>query len=100
MSVNYDKTEIVIDILRKRCIEYGHKDIFEIKENKYLLLLLLNNFRVINDNSVKGILKWRSNRTLKNNLEKAEETLFINKEFRDKYLEIEECIYEKIRNAK
>ena len=86
-----------IKILRALCEYYGIAeekliDLLEERENKYLLLLLLKNYSCLEKNNVKKILKVKSSKSINNNLKIAEEKLLINRQFREKYFEIQDNI--------
>ncbi len=69
--------------------------ILQIKENRYMLLLILKNYNCLLIENIKKLLKLKNNRSVLNNLSKAEEKLLINKEFRENYFELEELIEKK-----
>lgn len=75
---NIDKSEI-LDMLKKR-------------ENKYLLLLMLRKYNMFDKDIIKKLLQVETNRGINYNLRKAEEKFFINREFREKYIEIDKNI--------
>jgi len=60
------------------------------KDAKYLLLLLLNRYRCIDEEKLKSILNIKSKQSIKYNLRRAEEKLLLNREFRETYFELEE----------
>ena len=60
------------------------------KDAKYLLLLLLNRYRCIDEERLKVVLNIRSKQSITYNLRRAEERLLLNREFRETYLELEE----------
>jgi hypothetical protein len=62
------------------------------RESKYLLLLILETYRCADLERISRDFSKVSTKSLKYNLKKAEEKFFVNKEFRDRYLEIEEMI--------
>lgn len=87
-----DKTSIVINVL---CTHLGMdvEDINKIlkkKENKYLLLLLLKNYKCLDKEKIKKMLEIISDKSINYNINKAQEKLLINKEFRKMYFKIEE----------
>lgn len=89
-----DKTIIVINIL---CSYLGEdskefSNVIKNKENRYLLLLLLKNYRCLNRNEIKILLNMSSDKSINYNIKKAEEKLLINKEFRESYLSIEKYL--------
>lgn len=60
------------------------------KENKYLLLLLLKKNKCMNEEKIMQIFNYKSKKSINYNVKKAEEKFLINKNFREKYFEIEE----------
>lgn len=68
------------------------KEILKKKENKYLYLLLLKKYNCLDKEMINKIIDLGSKRSIKYNVNKAEEKLLINKEFRDTYFTIEEGI--------
>lgn len=94
MEKKINKETIIINVL----LSYlgiknkNYNEILSKKENKYILLLLLKRYNCLNKEEIKEILQRISDRSLKNNIEKAEEKFLINKEFRKLYLEIEDHI--------
>lgn len=64
--------------------------LFKKKENKYLLLLLLNDFKCLNEAENKDEPINFSRRSIIYNLKKAEEKLLINKDFREEYFDLQE----------
>ncbi|MDV4149501.1 hypothetical protein R0131_01490 [Clostridium sp. AL.422] len=89
-----DKVSIVINVLATYLgIEIKEmNDKLKKKENKYLLLLLLRDYRCLQKDRVKEILNIISDKSIKYNIDKAEEKFLINKEFREMYFEIQEGI--------
>lgn len=86
-----------VKIIQGLCQYYGIEqnrmiDLLEEKENKYLLLLLLKNNSCLEKNNIKKILKVKSSKSVNNNLKIAEEKLLINRQFREKYFEIQDNI--------
>lgn len=87
-----DKVSIIINILAV----YLGVEVKEInnklkkKENKYLLLLLLERYNCLNGENVKGLLEIISDKSMKYNIGKAQEKFLVNKKFREMYLEIQE----------
>ena len=94
MEKKINKESIIINVLLSYLgIENkNYNEILSKKENKYILLLLLERYNCLNKEDIKEILHRISDRSLKNNIEKAEEKFLINKEFRKLYLEIEDHI--------
>ena len=64
-----------------------------------MLLLLMKNFNCINNRKIKDDLVEITDRSIKNNIKKAEEKILINKKFRDEYFELEEIIKENFKKA-
>ncbi|MBU5590297.1 ribose-5-phosphate isomerase [Clostridium sp. MSJ-4] len=62
------------------------------KECKYLLFLLLKKHRCTDKTTLAEMLPVKSKRSIDYNFKRAEEKLYINKEFREKYFEIEDII--------
>ena len=62
------------------------------RECKYLLLLLMGKFNCLDKGLIKDQLQLKSDKTIKNNIVKAEEKLLMNKEFRDNFFYLEEKI--------
>ncbi len=89
-----DKVTIVMNVLASY-LEIEVKEINEIfkkKENKYIFLLLLKNYKCLQKDKVKEILNIINDKSIKYNVDKAEEKFLINKEFREMYFEIQEGI--------
>lgn len=89
-----DKTGIVISIL---CSYLGEdlkdlKNIIKKKENKYLLLLLLKNYKCLNREEIKLMFNINSEKSVNYNIKKAEEKFLINKDFRERYFKIEKYL--------
>lgn len=66
------------------------------KECRYILLLLLKEFRCLDKEKIKKELSIKTNKSIDNNLKRAEEKLLINKEFREKYFYLEKKIGKKL----
>ncbi|MBD7912633.1 hypothetical protein [Clostridium cibarium] len=86
-----------LKILRTISLYYGIDEenfilLLREKENKYLLLLLLKKYKCMDEKTLMCILNYKSKKSISNNIKKAEEKLLINKEFRDKFFEIEESL--------
>lgn len=96
-----DKYKRVINIL----IQYygiNSKEVCELlkkKENKYLLLLLLKEFRCLNKERIEEESVRLSHRSIIYNLKKAEEKLLINKGFRDDYFNLQEKIEKSLEKS-
>ncbi len=67
-------------------------ELLKAKENKYLLLLLLKNNNCFDINTIKELFNLKTSRTVNNNLKQAEEKLLINRNFREKYFDLENHI--------
>ena len=86
-----------LKILNIICNYYGINqnefiDLLKVRENKYLLLLILKNNKCLECEIIKEMLNVKTTKSIKNNLKLAEEKLLINKDFRERYFEIEENI--------
>lgn len=84
-----------LKILEVLCTYYGMStdnliSLLEERENKYLLLLLLKKYKCMNQDKLKEVFNIKSKRTLTNNMRKAEEKLLVNRDFRERFFEIEE----------
>lgn len=64
--------------------------LLEQKENKYLLLLFLDKYKCLNKENLMNVLKYKNMNSISYNLKKAEEKLLINRDFREKFFEIEQ----------
>lgn len=62
------------------------------KEYRYMLLLLLKDNNCMNIEKLKKLLNLRSRVSILNNLNKAEEKLLLNKEFRECYFELDSIL--------
>lgn len=87
-----DKYLMVLNVV---CSYYGmtEGDILRLlkdKDAKYLLLLLLNRYRCIDEEKLKYMFNIKSKRSITYNLRRAEEKLLLNREFRETYFELEE----------
>jgi len=60
------------------------------KENKYIFLLLLKKYKCLQKDKIKEVLDIISDKSIKYNMDKAEEKFLVNKEFREMYFEIQE----------
>lgn len=87
-----DKVTIVMNVLAAYLgIEVREmKEKLKKKENKYIFLLLLKNYKCLQKDKVKEVLEIISDKSIKYNVDKAEEKFLVNKEFREMYFEIEE----------
>ncbi|MEN8078855.1 hypothetical protein ABFP60_17950 [Clostridioides difficile] len=98
---NIDKYYNIISIV---CKYYGIdneelEQLIKKKDNVYLTILLMKNFKCLREEKVKENLGIINNRALSYRLKKAEEKILINKDFRDEYFELEEKIKENFKNA-
>ena len=62
------------------------------RDNKYLLLLFLKNYNCMDKEKIKEIFNYKNTNSINYNVKKAEEKFLINKDFREKYFEIEESL--------
>jgi hypothetical protein len=67
-------------------------DILKKKEEKYLILLILKKYRCLSKERLMEVFKVKNSRSVIYSLKKAEEKFLINKEFREKYFDIENKI--------
>lgn len=84
-------------VLNSLCNYYGINkeefiELLKYRDNKYLLLLLLKNNKCLESESVKKIFKVKTSKSINNNLKLAEEKLLINRDFREKYFDLEDNI--------
>lgn len=73
----------------------SREELFKIlkdKKCKYILLLLLKKYRCSDIHMINGYFPDYSKRALSYGFKKAEEKLFINKDFRDEFFEVEDYI--------
>ena len=66
------------------------------REFKYLLLLLMKEFKCLDKEFIKTQLNLKCDRTIDNNMKKAEEKLLINSEFRNDFFYLEKRLDKKI----
>lgn len=96
MSYNdkLDKVTIVMNVLAAYLgIEVKEiNDKLKKKENRYIFLLLLKNYKCLQKDKVKEVLNIISDKSIKYNMDKAQEKFLINKEFREMYFEIQDGI--------
>ena len=87
-----------INILRGISLYYGMDEnnfiqLLKHKENKFLLLLLLlKKYKCMDKDKIMSVLNYKSNKSILYNVKRAEEKLLINREFRDKFFQIEESL--------
>ena len=67
-------------------------DILKKREDKYLILLILKKYRCFSIERVMEVFKVKNSRSVSYSLKKAEEKFLVNKEFREKYFEVENKI--------
>lgn len=87
-----------INILRGISLYYGMDEnnfiqLLRDKENKFLLLLLLKKYKCMDQDKIMGVLNYKSKKSILYNVKRAEEKLLINREFRDKFFQIEESLF-------
>lgn len=75
------------------------EELIKKRDNLYLTILLMKNFKCLREEKIKENLGIINNRALYYRIKKAEEKILINKEFRDEYFELEEKIKENLKNA-
>ncbi|MDT8715607.1 ribose-5-phosphate isomerase [Clostridium sp. 19966] len=88
---NEERYELILEVI---CSYKGIKKeeinkILKDRECKYFLFLLLNQYRCFDCEKVKQDFNYKSNQAIKNNIKKAEEKFFINREFREKFFEVQ-----------
>ena len=92
-----DYKDRYINILRGISLYYGIDEnnfikIIKDKENKYLLLLLTKKYKCMDEDNIMDVLNYKSKKSILYNVKRAEEKLLINREFRDKFFQIEESL--------
>lgn len=92
-----DYKDRYINILRGISLYYGMDEnnfiqLLRYKENKFLLLLLLKKYKCMDQDNIMSILNYKSKKSISYNVKRAEEKLLINREFRDKFFQIEESL--------
>ena len=91
-SNGLDKVTIVMNVLAS----YLEVDMSEMskelrkRENRYIFLLLLKNYKCLQKESAKEALEIISDKSYKSKMDKAQEKFLVNKEFRERYFEIQE----------
>ena len=91
-SNGLDKVTIVMSVLAS----YLEVDMSEMskelrkRENRYIFLLLLKNYKCLQKDRAKEALEIISDKSYKSNMDKAQEKFLVNKEFRERYFEIQE----------
>lgn len=91
-----NRMKIVAEIMCKN-LDMEVEDLNNIlkkKENKYLFFLLLKNYKCLDKDKLKELIDEINLRRINYNLNKGEEKLLINKDFREIYLKVEERIDE------
>lgn len=86
------KYETIIDII---CSYKGMSKeqlgvILKDKDCKYLLFLLLEKYKCSDMDDIRTDLNILNRKSIRYNIKKAEEKFFINRDFREKYFELEE----------
>jgi len=91
-----DRIKIVTEVMCKNFnVEVGDlNNILKKKENKYLFFLLLRNYKCLDKEKLKKLIEKVSDRSINYSLNKGEEKLLVNKQFRDNYIRVEEIIDE------
>jgi predicted transcriptional regulator len=86
------KYEMIIDIIcnYKGIGKEQLSNILKDRECKYLLFLLLEKYKCVDVDNIRGDLNILSKKSIRYNVKKAEEKFFINRDFREKYFELEE----------
>lgn len=89
-----NKTTIIISVLSSYLGEDFEeiKNIIKKKENRYLLLLLLKNYKCLNREEIKLMFNISSEKSVNYNIKKAEEKFLINRDFREIYFKIEKYL--------
>lgn len=64
-------------------------EILRDRECKYLLFLLLEKYKCADVDNISKDLNISTKKSIRYNVKKAEEKFFINKDFREKYFELE-----------
>lgn len=93
-ELKLDRIKIVAEIMCKN-LDMKAEDLNNIlkkKENKYLFFLLLKNYKCLDKEKLKLLIDKISERSINYNINKGEEKLLINKEFREIYFKVEENI--------
>lgn len=91
-----DRIKIVTEVMCKN-FNVGVGDLNNIlkkKENKYLFFLLLRNYKCLDKEKLKELIEKVSDRSINYSLNKGEEKLLVNKQFRENYIKVEEIIDE------
>ena len=90
-----NKSYRYLKIIKALSLHYGmsDKELIEVlknKESKYILLLLLKKYKCVKDDEIMQVLNYKNKRSIAYNTKRAEEKLLINREFREKFFELEE----------
>jgi hypothetical protein len=91
---NDDKYEKIISFIcyYRKIDKKQLMSVLKDKELKCLLFLLLKRFRCADTKRLSEDFSIKTKKSINYNLRKAEEKFFINKEFRERYFEVEELI--------
>lgn len=94
-----DRMQRIIDILclKNNLSKERFMQLCRDKEYRDLMILILKKHGC--ESGVENILDFKSKRSVKYNMNKAEERFFVNSDFRKKYFELEEEI-ENLRKSK
>ena len=86
-----EKYQVIIDIIcRYKGIDKEQLSIIlKDKDCKYLLFLLLEKYKCADMDNIKKDLNMINIKSIKYNLKKAEEKFFVNRDFRERYFELE-----------
>lgn len=90
--------EIIEIICKHNGIEY--KDLIKINNYQqyiYILLLILKKHNCNNGDKILKNFRFKSLNDYKNNIRKAEDKFFINRNFRDQYFKMEKIVEKKIK---
>lgn len=90
-----NKSYRYLKIIKALSLYYGISDeelieVLKNKESKYILLLLLKKYKCVKDDEIMQVLNYKNKRSIAYNTKRAEEKLLINREFREKFFELEE----------
>ena len=90
-SYKREKYEVIINIIcgYKGISKQQLGIILKDKECKYLLFLLLEKYKCADMENIKEDLNMINMKSVRYNVKKAEEKFFINRDFRERYFELE-----------